>query len=106
MKKIIPIVFSLLLIVSACSENDSDFRPEWLSDKISEILTEKDSCELTSITVYSFNEELFYNIYCGYWSCMFCHLYDADGNKVELGEEKFENFHKVSKVVDEFSACE
>lgn len=90
----------------ACDNEEFDNKPSWMDEKVDAVLSEKDDCEITTVTVYQYNDELYYNIYCGYWSCMFCHLYNADGEKVDLSQEDFNDFNDLKEKLEEFPACE
>ncbi|MDA3929020.1 MAG: hypothetical protein PF541_08670 [Prolixibacteraceae bacterium] len=102
---IVKILIGLFFILASCSDDDFAPKPNWLSDKVKEII-EEDMCNISTVTVYQFQDEYYYNIYCGVWSCLFCHLYDTDGNAVNWDSETFTLFHENSEEIEEFPACE
>lgn len=99
------ILIGLFFILASCSKDDFDPKPDWLSDKVEEIINE-DLCSLTTVTVYQFQEAYYYDIYCGLWSCIYCHLYDSEGENVKWDSETFELFLSDKKQIDEYPACE
>ena len=48
--------------------------PEWLQPRIEE-LENFDFCFDCSLTQITYQDEYYYHIYCGLWSCMYCELY-------------------------------
>ena len=106
MKKLLAVLFVIAAVLSACQNEQFEQKPEWLSVKVNELIPDKDLCQLSTVTVYKFEGEYYYNIRGAFWSCAFCHLYDADGNIVEWDEETFNKFHEENKEIDEFPACE
>ncbi|MBN2805305.1 MAG: hypothetical protein JXR22_01485 [Prolixibacteraceae bacterium] len=105
MKKIISAFILTMLFATSCQKDQETARPDWLNAKIDELISD-DQCSISTVTVYDFEGEEYYNIYCGVWSCMFCQLYDAEGKAVNWDSEAFQKFHETSKVIDEFPACE
>ncbi|MFA9388366.1 MAG: hypothetical protein ACERKD_01075 [Prolixibacteraceae bacterium] len=105
MKNIARIVMVIALAFSSCTSDVEVSRPEWLNEKVDELIVSEEMCDNTSVSVYEYNDTLYYNIYSDIWSCMFCYLYDADGTNVNWEAETFENFIQDKKLIDEFPAC-
>lgn len=105
MKKTIVALILSLLLFSACQKDQESARPDWLNAKVAELISD-DQCSISTVTVYEFEGQQYYNIYCGVWSCMFCELYDAEGNAVNWDPDAFQKFHETSKEIDELPACE
>lgn len=104
-KLIIPFVISIAFL-AACQKEQIEQRPKWLSEKVDSVLFDKDLCNITTVTVFQFKGAYYYHIYCGVWSCMYCHIYDGEGNEISLNDETFANFMEENEKIDEFPACE
>ncbi len=96
------IIFSFLfLFILACKKEETHVNkdiPDWLLPKI-ESLENSGHCYDCSVTRITFNEEFYYHLYCGYWSCMYCQLYDKNGKLIDWANEKYSDF--ISKKKDE-----
>lgn len=106
MKTITFFLVFLLFIFFACKKDQSENRPDWLSDKVSEVISSEDICYITTVSVFEYNKNYYYNIYCGFWSCLYCHLYDANGNKPDWDDETHKLFIEKKVLIEEYPACE
>lgn len=91
---------------SCKKEEFSDQIPEWLQQKIPELIPDQKLCEITDITIYRFEGKTYYNVYCMIWSCMYCQFFDENGNRPQWNQKEWENFHSGSKEVKKVKACE
>lgn len=92
-----PYFLLLLIVIIFCSCSKDEISeseiPEWLEPRIEELENTEQHCWSCNITRYTYNDEFYYNIYCGYWSCMYCKFYNSEGTLVsELSEFDFNNF--------------
>ncbi len=94
------ISFLFIFLVSCEKEETPNSEiPEWLEPRIEELENSK-LCWGCSITRYTYHNEFYYNIYCGYMSCFFCELYDDNGELV-CEDFDFEDFiaNKKDEVI-------
>jgi len=97
MKRIFFVAVTLLMFLS-CQKNeilDSDI-PEWLTPKL-ESFEEPGKCYGCAVTRIEYNNQLYYHLYCGIWSCMYCQLYDNHGELVNWDQNQFNDFFKKKK---------
>ena len=82
MKKFFYIFFLLLAFVS-CEDREPDpvLVPEWLKPRLEELENSGD-CFSCSVQRWTYNDEFFYHVYCGYWSCLECEVYRYNGDLV------------------------
>ena len=92
MKRLIFLFLICILFVS-CQKEETPKPdvPDWFIPQIEE-LESSGECYSCTITQITFNNKLYYELYCGYWSCMYCHLYDGEGELVDWEIEEFNNF--------------
>jgi hypothetical protein len=98
-----------LLTVLSCHKEEITSRdqfPEWLNEKINELVPGHPLCEMTDISVIRYNGKTYYNIYCGIWSCMYCQLYDGKGNHPNWDDKTWNDFLKNQKVIEKVPACD
>jgi predicted nucleic-acid-binding Zn-ribbon protein len=104
----IGIIF-LLATAPSCDKDDYDTTedlPGWLQKKISEIISpDSQLCGMTDVTVIRFNKKTYYHIYCLIWSCMYCHLYDENGNRPEWDEKTWNDFGAHQVTIQVLPAC-
>jgi len=85
MKRLPAFVLIVLLIgLYSCKKDDHSANsqsPEWLQAKITELTSEFDLCKYTDVTTIEYNGKMYYHIYCGAWSCVYCQLFDEKGNR-------------------------
>lgn len=106
---LIPICFALCLVLFSCDKKD-DLKvptelPEWMQQKVSEVITDQKLCSITNVTIFQYKNDLYYHLYCGLWSCMYCHLYNSKGEKVDGNSIDFEAFLKEKKELQTIPAC-
>ena len=91
----------LFIFLSSCEKEEkkdsfnSDI-PEWIIPQIEE-LENAGHCSLCSLTRITFNNEFYYHVYCGIWSCMYCYLYDSSGELVDWSADNFNTFLSEKK---------
>lgn len=102
-------IIFLLLGVPSCNKKDEiippDQFPEWLEVKISELTSESRYCDITDVTYIEYKGKLYYHIYCGLWSCIYCHLYDENGIRVNLEPTEWQEFTANMKEIKTMPAC-
>jgi len=94
-------------VVPSCDKDDydtTDDLPGWLQKKIPEIISPQ-LCAMTDVTVIRYNGKTYFNIYCGIWSCMYCHFYDENGNRPDWDDKTWNDFGAHSEVVKTLPAC-
>lgn len=100
----------LFLVVSSCNKKDEitppDQFPEWLELKITELTSGQNLCEITDVTIIDYKGKLYYNIYCGLWSCIYCELYDENGDHPTWETEQLNDFFANKKEIKTLPACE
>jgi hypothetical protein len=79
--------------------------PGWLHLKITELITDQHLCEITTVTFIEYNGNKYYHIYCGIWSCMYCQLFDEQGNRPDWGSKEWEDFMANKKQIWTVPAC-
>ena len=80
------IILASLWIVPSCDNEETtnqDQFPEWLEKKIVELVPDQKYCEITDVTIIKYNGEMYYHVYCGFWSCVYCQLFDDQGNRLQ-----------------------
>jgi len=107
-----PLFLFILLIfaVIACDKKDEITQPEqfpeWLKSKITELTAEHNICTITDVTIIEYKGKKYYNIYCGYWSCVYCQLFDENGTHPTWNTEEMNNFFANKKDLTTLPACE
>jgi hypothetical protein len=97
MKKYFLISFLLLLFISCEKEESLNTEvPEWLQPELEE-LEKSGKCYDCSVTRITFENEFYYHLYCGYWSCRYCKLYNKNGKLVDWSDTKFSDFLENEK---------
>ena len=94
MNKIYFFAFIAVFLLS-CQKEDSSGNeiPDWFKSQI-EQLEKSGTCFDCSITKIVYKQEIYYHLYCRIWSCMYCNLYNSNGNLVKWDQEKFSDFIK------------
>jgi hypothetical protein len=95
-KQYLILVVLLLLISCQKEENPKPDVPDWFLPQI-EQLESSGQFYGCSITQIMYDNKIYYHLYCGYWSCMYCKLYDNKGKLVEWQQEEFNNFLENKK---------
>lgn len=97
MNKLYLISILFVLIVSCQKEETlSPIIPDWFLPQIEELEKSGDCFDCT-ITQITYENKKYYHLYCGYWSCIYCKLYDSNGNLVKWETEESNNFFKNKK---------
>jgi hypothetical protein len=99
----------LILAVLSCDNKDEETNPDqfpgWLQTKIVELTSEFDLCEITDVTIIEYNGKTYYHVYCGLWSCMYCHLFDEKGNSPNWESSQWNDFFAHKKEIKTVPAC-
>jgi hypothetical protein len=99
----------LLLSFLSCDKKDLNTGPEefpaWLQLKIAELVTPFSICNITDVTIIEYNGKKYYHIYAGLWSCMYCQLFDEQGNRPDLDNKGWEDFFAKKKDIQTVPAC-
>jgi len=104
--------FCILLLggILSCKDKDEitppDQFPLWLKFKITELTSESNLCAITDVTIIDYKGKLYYNIYCGLWSCIYCELYDENGNRPNWETDQLNDFFANKKEIKTLPACE
>ena len=96
---IIPALILLFLISCQKEETPISEVPDWFLPQI-EKLEKSGECYGCTITKISYNNKIYYYLYCGYWSCIYCNLFDENGKLVEWETYDFSDFIE-NKIVGE-----
>ena len=101
------LIFFLLGLDSCKKEENQapDQFPEWLQTKITELTSESNLCKFTDVTIIEFQEKRYYHIYCGVWSCMYCQLFDEQGNRPTWDNVEWNDFFANKKEIKIVPAC-
>ena len=99
----------LLIGLLSCNKKEEtpvskDF-PEWLQLKITELVPEQNLCAITDVTIIEYNGKRYYHVYCGIWSCMYCQLFDEQGNRPVWDSTGWEDFFANKKEIQTVPAC-
>lgn len=106
MKHLLFLFVTISLVASSCKkEEDNEQFPDWLQQKIEEVIINQSFCEICEVTVTSYNGKKYYDLYCAHWSCMRCHFYDEEGNAPEWGQEEWEAYEGEKKIIVVLPAC-
>jgi len=99
----------LILGILSCDKNNEETNPDqfpgWLQAKITELTSEFDLCEITDVTIIEYNGKIYYHVYCGIWSCMYCHLFDEQGNRPNWESSEWNDFFANKKEIKTVPAC-
>ena len=86
----------MILLISCQKEKEPELSheiPQWLQPRFKELKNSEQHCWDCSVTKYTYKDDLYFNVYCGYWSCAFCEFYNNDGKLVsEIENFEFEDF--------------
>jgi hypothetical protein len=110
MKRIILIAgIFILFSVLSCDKNveitGPDKFPEWLKLKIAELIQDQHLCEITDVTIIEYNGKRYYHIYAGLWSCVYCQLFDEQGNRPVWEGKDWDDFFIRKKDIQKVQAC-
>ena len=99
------------LLLVACDKDDdpsSQELPQWLQEEINGLVSSSSKinlCDVCNVDFIEFNGKRYYDLYCGHWSCRYCHLYDEDGILVEWSQEDWGDFIETHKVIRTVPMC-
>lgn len=102
---------TIILMISflSCDKKDTITGPEefpaWLQLKIAELVTPFSICNITDVTIIEYNGKKYYNIYAGLWSCVYCQLFDEQGNRPDWDSKGWEDFFTKKKDIQTVAAC-
>lgn len=102
------IIFTFLAIFSCHKKEEtlvSTEFPEWLQLKIAELVPDQKLCEITDVTFIEYKGKIYYHVYCGIWSCMYCQLFDEQGNRPDWSSEVWQDFLVKKKDIQTVPAC-
>jgi hypothetical protein len=98
----------LLLALHTCKKEEKITNysiPDWLQSKITELLPDQDLCKITDITIIEYKGQIYYHIYCGIWSCVYCQLFDEQGNRPAWDTNSWNDFLAQKKEIEKIPAC-
>jgi len=99
----------LLFGIQSCDKKDLISGPEefpvWLQLKITELVTPFSICDITDVTIIEYSGKRYYNIYAGLWSCVYCQLFDEQGNRPDWDSKGWEDFFAKKKDIQTVPAC-
>ncbi len=102
MKRLIFISLFLLFLLPTCKKDEitnPDQLPEWVLLKAKELVPDQKLLKITDITIIEYKGELFYHIYCGIWSCMYCQLFDKHGVHPNWDSSQWNDFSANQKII-------
>ena len=106
---ILLLYFSALFGFLSCDKKEIVESPEqfpvWLQEKISELVTPSNICNITDVTIIQYNGKKYYHIYAGLWSCMYCELFDEQGNRPVWDGKGWGDFYTKKKDIQTVPAC-
>jgi hypothetical protein len=105
------LIACLLLLASifSCTKEKPDKTeqlPKWLQAKITELIPDQKSCWITDVTIIEYKGERYYYVYCGLWSCMYCQLFDENGNRPAWETNQWNDFLANKKEIKVVPACQ
>ncbi len=74
-------MFVFLVVACEKKSQQQDQLPEWLEIILDES-TNNDFCQYWSVTRYSFRDSYYYELFNPLSSCLFCDVYDEEGNRM------------------------
>ncbi|MGQ8337132.1 hypothetical protein ACUNWD_11325 [Sunxiuqinia sp. A32] len=81
--------------------------PDSLELKIKELKQQGDDfCDICRVEVIQFEGEEYYSLYCDLWSCIYCHVYDEEGNEISWEQETWESFVENHEVIQTVPICQ
>jgi hypothetical protein len=103
------ILIVFLIGLSSCKKDDNatnDPFPEWLQAKITELVPDQNLCKITNVTIIEYKGEKYYDIYCGLWSCIYCQIFDEQGNRPNWETIDWNDFIVNKKEIKVVPACQ
>ncbi len=73
----------MIVLILACEDRTPDPKtiPDWMEPRVEEL--ESSDCPGCKITRVTYMDEYFYQVYCNYWSCLYCEVYHYNGDSVD-----------------------
>ena len=108
MKYLFGIWILLNLLFIACDDHDDDqiVLPASVQQAVNEAEIDASLCDVCNVEIYEFEGKQYYNLYCSHWSCIFCKLFDEDGNEVSGDSFNFDGFIENKKLVRMVPMCQ
>ena len=96
----------LFIFLASCEKEETPKPeiPEWLEPRIEEIES-MNLCATCSISRTNYQNQLYYHVYCGIWSCSHCEVYNSSGNLVDWSKINFEDFAESEKNAITIWSC-
>jgi hypothetical protein len=79
--------------------------PGWLRIKIAGLIPDEPLCKISEVTTIQYKGKIYYHVYCGLWSCMYCQLFDEQGNRPDWKDEDWQDFFANKKELRTDPAC-
>ncbi len=110
MGRLIKFIFIFAFLVAfSCHKKEetlvSKELPEWLQLKIAELVPDQKLCEITDVTFIEYKGQIYYHVYCGIWSCMYCQLFDQQGNRPNWDSDVWQDFLAKKREIQTVPAC-
>jgi hypothetical protein len=97
MKKIAFLFLLFFLVLSCEKEEKLPPNPAWLNTMISQL--ERSPLPGISIYAYKWNEKYYYHVQNPISSCLFCEIYNYDGERVTFTDDEFSDFANNGKRI-------
>ena len=107
MKYLFILWIMLNLLFAACKDDEKDpvVLPEAIQQVVNESETDNDLCEICNVEIFEFEGKHYYNLYCAHWSCLYCNLYDENGDLVSGEDFNFSGFLEQKKLIGKVPMC-
>jgi hypothetical protein len=100
--KISALAFIILVLSSlpACERNEAPTIPGWLSAKIAE-MEDEPFYALALVVRHEWKSGYYYYVNIPLSSCMYCDVYDAEGNKINWDIESLDDYlrHRTNETL-------
>lgn len=101
----------LNLLFVACNDDKDEEQaletfPESLQLAITDLQSSDNMCDICTVEIIEFNGKNYYHLYCQIWSCVYCNVYDVNGNDVSFEQEEWESFLQDHKVIRTVPMCQ
>lgn len=108
MKRIIPIVISLMfLTLASCSKKEEPVipgqLPSWVKHKVADLTANGQPCSSVFILYFEVDGRKYYNIDFAYSDCAFCNVFDEKGRAVPQAQQA--NWGD-RKVLEGYTGCQ
>ena len=98
----------LFIGIGSCKKDEnavSDQIPQWLQAKVTELTSEFNLCNYTNVEIIEYRGEHYYNINCALWNCIYCYIYDKNGNRLIWTTNEMQDFYTGKKLIKTLPAC-